>query len=328
MRVTANDGAAGDNDLKTFQDNEKTIPTVLTTSRKLSTGVDARNERNIVLMRPCNNMIEFKQIVGRGTRLYEGKDYFTVYDFVKAHYNFADPEWDGEPILEEAKEPKDPVIQREKPEAPPGGNGGDDLPGGEPRPEKITIMLSDGKARQIRHISSAMYWSPDGKPITAGEFVTRMFDELPQFFENQDKLREIWSDPTTREKLLNDLSEAGYDEEKLDSMKELIDARDSDVYDVLAFVAYAAETRTRMERVQQAKPHIAKAFADYKQQAFIDFILSKYVEDGVKELATTKMRSLIELKYNTISDAAAEMGSPAQIRETFVGFQKYLYIAD
>lgn len=97
VRVTANDGAAGENDLKTFQDNEKTIPTILTTSRKLSTGVDARNVRNIVLMRPCNNMIEFKQIIGRGTRMYDGKDYFTIYDFVKAHYNFADPDWDGEP---------------------------------------------------------------------------------------------------------------------------------------------------------------------------------------------------------------------------------------
>ena len=97
VRVTANDGAAGDNDLNTFSDNEKTIPTILTTSRKLSTGVDARNVRNIVLMRPCKNMIEFKQIIGRGTRVYEGKEFFTIYDFVKAHNNFSDSRWDGEP---------------------------------------------------------------------------------------------------------------------------------------------------------------------------------------------------------------------------------------
>ena len=85
-----------------FQDNEKTIPTILTTSQKLSTGVDARNVRNIVLMRPINSMIEFKQIIGRGTRLYDGKDYFTIYDFVKAHQHFNDPEWDGEPLEPEA----------------------------------------------------------------------------------------------------------------------------------------------------------------------------------------------------------------------------------
>src|ERR1700722_19337056 len=98
QRVTANDGALGDQHLRDFQDNEKSIPTILTTSQKLSTGVDARNIRNIVLMRPINSIIEFKQIIGRGTRLYDGKDYFTIYDFVKAYLHFRDPEWDGEPL--------------------------------------------------------------------------------------------------------------------------------------------------------------------------------------------------------------------------------------
>lgn len=108
QRVTANDGARGEQYLREFQDNEKTIPTILTTSQKLSTGVDVRNVRNIVLMRPVNSMIEFKQIIGRGTRLFDGKDYFTVYDFVDAYHHFADPEWDGEPIDETTeKEVKD-----------------------------------------------------------------------------------------------------------------------------------------------------------------------------------------------------------------------------
>jgi len=102
QRVTANDGSLGEQHLRDFQDNEKTIPTILTTSQKLSTGVDARNIRNIVLMRPINSMIEFKQIIGRGTRLYDGKDYFTIYDFVKAHLHFQDEEWDGPPKEEEA----------------------------------------------------------------------------------------------------------------------------------------------------------------------------------------------------------------------------------
>ena len=344
VRITANDGVAGENDLKTFQDNEKTIPTVLTTSRKLSTGVDARNVRNIVLMRPCNNMIEFKQIIGRGTRMYDGKDYFTIYDFVKAHYNFADPEWDGEPL-----DPPEPCKKCGKSPCNCEGSGtGEGQPckvcGArpcvcirEPQPcrecgqypcvceKKILITLSDGKARKIRHISSTMYWSPDGKPITAWEFVQRMFDDLPKFFSDEDQLRQIWSDPTTREKLLEDLAEEGYDAEKLDSMKELIDAEDSDVYDVLAFVAYAVETRTRLERVGTAKPAIKQVFTGDKQQEFIDFILDKYVQDGVGELSAQKMRSLLELKYNTISDAAKEIGSPQIIRDTFIGFQKYLY---
>jgi type I restriction enzyme R subunit len=170
-----------------------------------------------------------------------------------------------------------------------------------------------------------MYWNAEGKPITAKEFVERMFDDLPQFFENEDHLREIWGNPNTREKLLEELSEAGYDEEKLDSMKDLIDAKHSDVYDVLAYIAYAIETHTRTERVQTAKPAITKAFVDYKQREFIDFILEKYIQDGVHELSTSKMQSLLTLKYNTINDAAIELGSPKAIRETFVGFQKYLY---
>ena len=96
VRVTAEDGERGEQWLRTIQDNEKTIPTILTTSPKLSTGVDARNVRNIVLMRPIGTMIEFKQIIGRGTRLFDGKDYLTIYDFVKAYEHFNDPEWDGE----------------------------------------------------------------------------------------------------------------------------------------------------------------------------------------------------------------------------------------
>src|SRR5436853_6920197 len=107
-RVTADDGERGEEFLREFQDNEKSIPTILTTSQKLSTGVDARNIRNIVLMRPINSMIEFKQIIGRGTRLFEGKDFFTIYDFVNAYHHFKNPEWDGEPIEPIITDPEPP----------------------------------------------------------------------------------------------------------------------------------------------------------------------------------------------------------------------------
>jgi hypothetical protein len=124
QRVTADDGALGEQWLRDFQDNEKTIPTILTTSQKLSTGVDARNVRNIVLLRPVNSMIEFKQIIGRGTRLYDGKDYFTIYDFVRAHHHFSDPEWDGDPEAPEVPYPRPvprdpPEIREPRPDDPP-----------------------------------------------------------------------------------------------------------------------------------------------------------------------------------------------------------------
>ena len=162
QRVTANDGALGEQHLRDFQDNEKTIPTILTTSQKLSTGVDARNIRNIVLMRPINSMIEFKQIIGRGTRLYDGKDYFTIYDFVKAYLHFSDPEWDGEPLEPEPKEPRPPSPGPGEPPEPQG-------PGPEPesRPRKIKVRLADGKARTIQHMMCTTFWHPDGTPMSA-----------------------------------------------------------------------------------------------------------------------------------------------------------------
>ena len=137
QRVTANDGEMGEQYLREFQDNEKTIPTILTTSQKLSTGVDARNIRNIVLMRPINSMIEFKQIIGRGTRLYDGKDYFTIYDFVKAHHHFNDPEWDGEPL-----EPEPKVPRPEPPPASPVSPGPTSEPGRDGRRSRSSSLTA------------------------------------------------------------------------------------------------------------------------------------------------------------------------------------------
>ena len=163
VRVTANDGARGDQYLREFQDNEKTIPTILTTSQKLSTGVDARNIRNIVLMRPINSIIEFKQIIGRGTRLFDGKEYFTIMDFVDAYKHFSDPEWDGEPIDETTeKEPRTPKEPKEPPSPP--------EPPEEPR-QKLKIKLRDGKEREIQHMIATSFWSADGKPISVEEFM-------------------------------------------------------------------------------------------------------------------------------------------------------------
>lgn len=180
VRVTANDGAEGERFLREFQDNEKTIPTILTTSQKLSTGVDARNVRNIALLRPVNSMIEFKQIVGRGTRLFDGKEFFTIYDFVDAYKHFSDPEWDGEPLEPVVTEPKPyptdspkPTVFRE-PQEP------------FERKQKIKIKLRNGKEREIQSMVSTSFWSADGKPISAEEFLNNLFGELPKLFKDED----------------------------------------------------------------------------------------------------------------------------------------------
>ena len=204
VRVTADDGKLGEQHLSTFQDNEKTIPTILTTSQKLSTGVDARNVRNIVLMRPINSMIEFKQIIGRGTRLFEGKDYFTIYDFVKAYEHFNDPQWDGEPIEPVPvthRPPREGILQN------PTINDDEEGDKGTEAPRSTTIKIIVGGEQRILHQIATSYWGPDGKPMTATEFVERLFGEIPELFKNEDELRAIWSRPDTRKSLLEGLAE-------------------------------------------------------------------------------------------------------------------------
>jgi type I restriction enzyme R subunit len=318
-RVTANDGLIGEQFLRDFQDNEKTIPTILTTSQKLSTGVDARNIRNIVLMRPINSMIEFKQIIGRGTRLYEGKDYFTIYDFVKAHEHFNDPEWDGEPIAPEPAEPKEPRAPRE-PRVPPEPSP-NPIP---PRP-KIKVKLADGKARTIQHMMITSFWHPDGTPMSAQQFMELFFGRLPEFFKNEADLRALWGAPDTRAKLLQGLSEKGFGAAQLGEMQRIINAEKSDLFDVLAYVAYALPTLTREERATRAKVRIRAQFSN-KQQTFLDFVLAHYVTEGVHELDQEKLTPLLRLKYNdSLADAVADLGKPEDIGTVFSGFQKYLY---
>ncbi len=341
QRVTANDGELGEQHLRDFQDNEKTIPTVLTTSQKLSTGVDARNIRNIVLMRPINSMIEFKQIIGRGTRLYDGKDYFSIYDFVKAHHHFNDPEWDGEPIEPEPKETcarcgQSPCRCEKRPPQPCGVCGRRPcVCEREPcvkcgqRPclcnKKVKVTLADGKARTIQHMMVTTFWHPDGTPMSAQQFLELLFGKLPEFFKDEAELRAIWSQPDTRAKLLQGLSDKGFGHEQMAEMQRIIDAENSDLFDVLAHVAYALAPLTREERAARARTEISVHFTG-KQQAFLDFVLAQYVKVGVEELAQDKLSPLLKLRYhNAIADAVADLGKPEEIGKVFVGFQKYLY---
>jgi type I restriction enzyme R subunit len=318
-RVTADDGALGEQHLRDFQDNEKTIPTVLTTSRKLSTGVDARNVRNIVLLRPIRSMIEFKQIIGRGTRLYDGKDYFTIYDFVKAHRHFSDPEWDGEPEEQTAVGDGERARPRPVPKV------HDEDKSDYVTPTRVRVRLADGKARTIQHMLSTTFWHPDGTPMSAQQFLESLFGRLPEFFRNEDELRAIWSIPETRERLLAGLAEQGFGEAQLREMQRLIDAEKSDLFDVLAYVAYALPARTREERADQARSQIGASFTT-RQQAFLDFVLSHYVNVGVRELSLHKLTPLLRLKYrDSLADAVADLGSPEEIGNVFTNFQKFLY---
>ena len=314
VRVTANDAALGEEYLSQFQDNERTIPTILTTSQKLSTGVDARNIRNIILMRPINSMIEFKQIIGRGTRLFDGKEYFTIYDFVDAHHHFADPEWDGEPEEPVIKEPRkigEPPPPYEPIEPP------------EPK-VRVKVKLRDGKEREIQHMASTLFYSSDGKPISAEQFLQNLFGKLPEFFKNEAELRRIWSSPITRKALLEKLAEAGFGKEELSVMQSLVNAEKSDLFDVLEYISFAKEPITREARVATAQSRIFSSLS-VEQKQFLEFVLSKYIETGVEELDQEQLPELLTLKYMALDDAQKILGTVETIRNIFIGFQKYLY---
>jgi len=317
VRVTANDGELGEQYLREFQDNEKTIPTILTTSQKLSTGVDARNIRNIILMRPVNSMIEFKQIVGRGTRIFDGKEFFTIYDFVDAYKHFNDPEWDGEPLEPESKEPRPDRVSA--PQHPPYCEDEE-----KPKKKKLKIKLKDGKEREIQHMVQTSFWSADGKPISAEEFLQSMYGKLPEFFKDEQELRKIWSNPTTRKALLQKLEEAGYGMTELKTLQQLINAEKSDIFDVLEYIAFAIKPISREERVAKAQNNIFTNLQN-NQKEFLEFVLSKYIEIGIEELDQEKLPALLKIKYQAINDATEVLGGVDKIKQTFINFQKHLF---
>lgn len=342
VRVTANDGDEGERYLKMFQDNEKTLPTILTTSQKLSTGVDARNIRNVVLLRPVNSMIEFKQIVGRGTRLFDGKEFFTIYDFVDAYKHFSDPEWDGEPIAEEPCKkcgqnpceceyvpPQPCLICGERPCVCEKTVEPCLVCGQRPcicnKTRRVKVKLGKGKERQIQHITQTSFWSSDGKPITSEEFLNNLFGELPKLFKDEEELRSLWSNPITRRTLLDKLEEAGYPKSDLLTLQQLVDMEKSDLYDVLEYIFngdYIALTREARAKAAEATIF---ALLNDKQKEFISFVLSKYIETGVEELDQDKLPILLTNKYQSLEDAKEILGNVGDISKLFIEFQKYLY---
>jgi type I restriction enzyme R subunit len=341
VRVTANDGEEGERLLREFQDNEKTIPTILTTSQKLSTGVDARNIRSIVLLRQVNSMIEFKQIVGRGTRLFDGKEFFTLYDFVDAYKHFSDPEWDGEPFENEpckncGQNPCECIyvpplpcsVCGERPcicvKEPPGvcekcGQ----------RPcvckKRIKVKLRDGKEREIQHMVSTSFFSSDGRLVSAEEFLANLFGEMPKLFQDEEELRRLWSNPITRRLLLDRLEEAGFPKENLLNLQQLVDMEKSDLYDVLEYVfngEYIAITR---EARVKAAEGVIYALLNERQREFISFVLTKYIETGIDELDQEQLPTLLKNKYMSLEDAKDILGDVSNISKLFIEFQKYLY---
>ena len=320
-RVTADDGEVGEQHLRDFQDNDKLIPTVLTTSQKLSTGVDARNIRHIVLMRPIHSMIEFKQIIGRGTRVHDGKDYFTIWDFVKAHENFEDEEWDGEPIPPEGGRRQGTGPDEPRPEPPEGPDGPTIIDPPDEPSEKIIISLSDGTKRSIRYIKASIYLDADGNTMSAQQFIERLFGSLNGLVDNEEALRRVWSNPDTRQKFLEQLEDRGFDGGQLSEIKALVDANDSDLFDVLSYIQFSANPKTRIERADGVS---LEEEAEEMEQ-FLKHILQAYIENGEAELASDSLGSFMEVRYGSVSEGSQKLGDIPSIKSKFIGLQKQIY---
>ena len=344
VRVTADDGEEGERQLRLFQDNDRLRPTILTTSQKLSTGVDARNVRNIVLMRPVNNMVEFKQILGRGTRLFDGKYYFTIYDFVGASKNFQDPEWDGDPVCPKCGNNPCTCYPDHQPEegefihdVPPEGYPTPQpcpvcghlpctCPGGQRNRNKIKVKLNTSRELTL-HTDWTERVQFGDELLTIEEYIQRLFGALPHFFKNADDLRERWSHPQTREELLRLLEDSGFHEEKLNMIRDFMGYENCDLLDVLEFLAYNTTPIDREKRAEIVRKTTMLKLNN-EQKIFIDFILSKYIEFGFKELGNDKLSDFMQMKYHSFSDGMKKLSMrPDEIRNLYLNMQHDMYTA-
>ena len=337
-RVTADDGEVGEVTLRAFQDNEKLLPTILTTSYKLSTGVDARNVRNIVLMRPIRNIVEFKQIIGRGTRLFDKKYYFTIYDFVGASDMFKDPDWDGDTYCPDCGN-WPCTCMKKKPYALPDGTpdmASEPLPCPDcgnlpctcdkPKTNLIEVKLSTGRKLALETTWQQKIFFGD-EFITLDEYVKKLFGRIPEFFSGADDLREKWSNPETREQLLKTLDEAGFAEDKLILLKNMLKMQKCDLLDVLEYIAYNSTPIERAKRVELVKKQYVDSLSK-EQQEFDNLILQYYVSNGFKELSTDNLKTFINIKFNSVSDAKERLQmSIPDIRLHYIELQRRLYSA-
>lgn len=335
VRVTSDDGEEGEALLRQFQNNDKLRPTILTTSHKLSTGVDARNVRNIVLMRPINDMVEFKQIIGRGTRLFTDKYYFTIYDFVQAYHKFGDSEWDGDPVC--SKCGNWPCSCGKKP-----GTGGSGADGGALPPEPCPVCgHSPCTCDRGNHKDVVVRLSPERRiclhtvwceKIAYGDelldlkdFVQLLFGKLSSLFANADDLRNRWRNPESREQLLLMLDEAGFGREKLEMLRKMMEFERCDIFDVLKNIAYGETPLEREVRVRLLRQGYLKTLSE-EQQRLDEQILLCYQNGGFSELAIDNISVHAQMVYGTLFDARSKLGlSTEQIRDHYIDLQRHLY---
>ncbi|EAI6300568.1 DEAD/DEAH box helicase [Campylobacter coli] len=317
VRVTSDEGKIGLDYLKLFQDNDKSYPVILTSSKMLTTGVDAKNVRNIVLLANIGSMVEFKQIIGRGTRVYEGKDFFTILDFVGATKLFYDPKWDGEQVKDEDKEDKSEIWGKQ--------NKKESDKTKETESKKAITVHLKGTKLKVLDINTS-YLGSNGKPLSTKEFLEFLIGKLAEYYDDEVKLREIWSKQETRLNFLKTLEKDGVDENALKDLGEIFDKKDCDIYDVLAHLSFNAEIKTRQERVLQVeKSEFLKRFQKEKALKFIEFLLGRYQQYGIKDFDRS-LAPLIELSsLGNVKEIVSEFGGVENLKQSVDDLQREIY---
>lgn len=330
VRVTSNEWERGRQFLEDFQDNDKTIPTILTSSQMLTTGVDAKNVRTIILLRNIGSMVEFKQIIGRWTRLFEGKEFFVIMDFTGATKKFYDEDWDGPPapldISDETQE--EDIIYDTSPDT-------DDTLIKEPEKSydptppkpKLEVKLSEDRSIRIINVETR-YIDESGKPMSASEFLEQLVGKLPRLYKDEKQLRKLRANPDTRKELLSQLESMGVSDEQFSSLKAMFDAPDSDIFDILAHLSFSAQMKTRHERAVRVRDHkiIFDQAPSLGAKEFLEFVLSYYEDHGSTELIRDKIGDIIDLYgKGTTPDMMKIFGWGEKLLKAWYGMQEELF---
>ncbi|EAH9952242.1 DEAD/DEAH box helicase [Campylobacter lari] len=315
VRVTSDEGKIGLEYLKQFQDNDKSYPVILTSSKMLTTGVDARNVRNIVLLANIGSIIEFKQIIGRGTRVYEGKDFFTILDFTGVTRLFYDPKWDGEQIKDEEKtEVK--TIQNKREQSSPKETI---------KQKEVTVHLKGTKLKVLDITTS--YIGDSDKPLSTKEFLEFLVGKLAEFYNDETRLREIWSNQASRKEFLQKLEKDRISEQVLEELTVIFEQKDCDVYDVLAHLSFNSEIKTRHERVLNVKNSaFLKRFQKEKALKLVEFLLDRYQEYGIKDF-DSGLKTLIDLSsLGSVKELVSEFEGMENLKQCIDDLQREIYL--
>lgn len=339
-RVTTDDGDVGRGHLSRFQELETHAPVILTTSQLLTTGVDAPTVKNVVLVRVVGSMSEFKQIIGRGTRVRDdyGKLFFNILDYTgSATMLFADPDFDGEPtrvtvekVDEDGKatpatyevEPIEPPEQltASEPPSPPFGSGG-----GEDDVEPRKYYFDGGQVQVAAHLVYEL--DPEGKQLRVVHFTDYTAERVRTLFPTAAELRKAWADPEKRADIIERLAERGID---FDELTKVTSQPDADPFDLLCHVAYSAPLKTRRERadrVRKERREFLEAHTGTARQ-ILEELLEKYAEHGTAQFVLPDVLQVPPISdHGNVIEIAKYFGGAEKLREAIHELQTILYAA-